>query len=101
MKNKASKQKSKRKGSENAFGCDLNEHLQTSGQEGTTFSLSLSSLSDLLSFRKDPYTILIDIKALSILCRLCVNYLYKPYIYSLSSIHTLCRVYVVLVQHRL
>ncbi|XP_072548685.1 rho GTPase-activating protein 31 [Salminus brasiliensis] len=34
MKNKASKQqKSKRKGSENAFGCDLTEHLQTSGQE--------------------------------------------------------------------
>ncbi|KAL7835054.1 hypothetical protein SRHO_G00293010 [Serrasalmus rhombeus] len=33
MKNKASKQKSKRKGSENAFGCDLTEHLQNSGQE--------------------------------------------------------------------
>ncbi|KAI4902493.1 hypothetical protein NFI96_014846 [Prochilodus magdalenae] len=33
MKNKASKQKSKRKGGENAFGCDLTEHLQNSGQE--------------------------------------------------------------------
>uniref|UniRef100_A0A8B9JIX1 Rho-GAP domain-containing protein n=1 Tax=Astyanax mexicanus TaxID=7994 RepID=A0A8B9JIX1_ASTMX len=26
-------QKSKRKGSENAFGCDLTEHLQSSGLE--------------------------------------------------------------------
>uniref|UniRef100_A0A8C1LG50 Rho GTPase activating protein 31 n=1 Tax=Cyprinus carpio TaxID=7962 RepID=A0A8C1LG50_CYPCA len=33
MKNKAAKLKSKRKGSENAFGCDLTEHLQTSGQD--------------------------------------------------------------------
>ncbi|XP_062844501.1 rho GTPase-activating protein 31 [Trichomycterus rosablanca] len=33
MKNKAAKQKSKRKGSDNAFGCDLNEHLQNSGHE--------------------------------------------------------------------
>ncbi|XP_066514722.1 rho GTPase-activating protein 31 isoform X2 [Hoplias malabaricus] len=33
MKNKASKQKSKRKGSENAFGCDLTVYLQHSGQE--------------------------------------------------------------------
>ncbi|XP_049321167.1 rho GTPase-activating protein 31 [Astyanax mexicanus] len=34
MKNKANKQqKSKRKGSENAFGCDLTEHLQSSGLE--------------------------------------------------------------------
>ncbi|KAF7688452.1 rho GTPase-activating protein 31 [Silurus meridionalis] len=33
MKNKAAKQKSKRKGSENAFGCDLSEHLQTSGHD--------------------------------------------------------------------
>ncbi|MCI4394184.1 hypothetical protein PGIGA_G00165870 [Pangasianodon gigas] len=33
MKNKAAKQKSKRKGSENAFGCDLTEHLQNSGHD--------------------------------------------------------------------
>ncbi|XP_026881608.2 rho GTPase-activating protein 31 [Electrophorus electricus] len=33
MKNKSAKQKSKRKGSENAFGCDLTEHLHSSGQE--------------------------------------------------------------------
>ncbi|XP_060718507.1 rho GTPase-activating protein 31 [Tachysurus vachellii] len=33
MKNKAAKQKSKRKGSENAFGCDLSEHLQSSGHD--------------------------------------------------------------------
>ncbi|XP_055056824.2 rho GTPase-activating protein 31 [Misgurnus anguillicaudatus] len=33
MKNKAAKQKSKRKGSENAFGCDLTEHLQSSGHD--------------------------------------------------------------------
>ncbi|XP_028839065.1 rho GTPase-activating protein 31 [Denticeps clupeoides] len=33
MKNKAAKQKSKRKGSENVFGCDLTEHLQNSGQD--------------------------------------------------------------------
>ncbi|TRY86706.1 hypothetical protein DNTS_028786 [Danionella cerebrum] len=33
MKNKAAKLKSKRKGSENAFGCDLTEHLQSSGQD--------------------------------------------------------------------
>ncbi|CAM4534741.1 unnamed protein product [Leuciscus chuanchicus] len=31
MKNKAAKLKSKRKGTENAFGCDLTEHLQNSG----------------------------------------------------------------------
>ncbi|KAK7173966.1 hypothetical protein R3I93_003713 [Phoxinus phoxinus] len=33
MKNKAAKLKSKRKGTENAFGCDLTEHLQISGQD--------------------------------------------------------------------
>ncbi|XP_034538733.1 rho GTPase-activating protein 31 [Notolabrus celidotus] len=33
MKNKGNKLKSKKKGSENAFGCDLIEHLQNSGQE--------------------------------------------------------------------
>ncbi|XP_029956083.1 rho GTPase-activating protein 31 isoform X2 [Salarias fasciatus] len=33
MKNKGTKQKSKKKGSENAFGCDLTEHLQSSGQD--------------------------------------------------------------------
>ncbi|KAM9332205.1 rho GTPase-activating protein 31 [Pholidichthys leucotaenia] len=33
MKNKGTKQKSKKKGSENAFGCDLIEHLQNSGQD--------------------------------------------------------------------
>ncbi|KAL1274207.1 hypothetical protein QQF64_027021 [Cirrhinus molitorella] len=33
MKNKAAKLKSKRKGTENAFGCDLTEHLQNSGQD--------------------------------------------------------------------
>uniref|UniRef100_A0A672LNQ4 Rho GTPase activating protein 31 n=1 Tax=Sinocyclocheilus grahami TaxID=75366 RepID=A0A672LNQ4_SINGR len=33
MKNKAAKLKSKRKGTENAFGCDLTDHLQTSGQD--------------------------------------------------------------------
>ncbi|KAL6098554.1 arhgap31 [Pungitius sinensis] len=33
MKNKGTKQKSKKKGSENVFGCDLIEHLQSSGQD--------------------------------------------------------------------
>uniref|UniRef100_A0A671KGS8 Rho-GAP domain-containing protein n=1 Tax=Sinocyclocheilus anshuiensis TaxID=1608454 RepID=A0A671KGS8_9TELE len=33
MKNKAAKLKSKRKGTENAFGCDLTEHLQNSGRD--------------------------------------------------------------------
>ncbi|XP_074467797.1 rho GTPase-activating protein 31 isoform X2 [Sebastes fasciatus] len=33
MKNKGTKQKSKKKGSEDAFGCDLIEHLQNSGQD--------------------------------------------------------------------
>uniref|UniRef100_UPI0037E8D91F rho GTPase-activating protein 31 n=1 Tax=Semicossyphus pulcher TaxID=241346 RepID=UPI0037E8D91F len=33
MKNKGNKLKSKKKGSENAFGCDLTEHLQNSGQD--------------------------------------------------------------------
>ncbi|XP_005165688.1 rho GTPase-activating protein 31 isoform X1 [Danio rerio] len=33
MKNKAAKLKSKRKGTDNAFGCDLSEHLQSSGQD--------------------------------------------------------------------
>ncbi|XP_051528245.1 rho GTPase-activating protein 31-like [Myxocyprinus asiaticus] len=33
MKNKVAKLKSKRKGTENAFGCDLTEHLQNSGQD--------------------------------------------------------------------
>ncbi|XP_076024856.1 rho GTPase-activating protein 31 isoform X2 [Genypterus blacodes] len=33
MKNKGSKLKSKKKGSENAFGCDLTEHLQSSGHD--------------------------------------------------------------------
>lgn len=33
MKNKGTKQKSKKKGSDNAFGCNLIEHLQSSGQD--------------------------------------------------------------------
>ncbi|TNM84930.1 hypothetical protein fugu_009108 [Takifugu bimaculatus] len=33
MKNKGTKQKSKKKGSDNAFGCDLIEHLESSGQD--------------------------------------------------------------------
>ncbi|KAM9788454.1 rho GTPase-activating protein 31 [Neosynchiropus ocellatus] len=33
MKNKGTKQKSKKKGNDNAFGCDLTEHLQTSGRD--------------------------------------------------------------------
>ncbi|KAM4547185.1 rho GTPase-activating protein 31 [Fundulus diaphanus] len=33
MKNKGNKQKAKKKGSENVFGCDLTEHLQGSGQD--------------------------------------------------------------------
>nr|XP_057943920.1 rho GTPase-activating protein 31 [Doryrhamphus excisus] len=33
MKNKGTKQKTKKKGSENAFGCDLTEHIQNSGQD--------------------------------------------------------------------
>uniref|UniRef100_A0A673MQR8 Rho GTPase-activating protein 31-like n=1 Tax=Sinocyclocheilus rhinocerous TaxID=307959 RepID=A0A673MQR8_9TELE len=33
MKNKAAKLKSKRKGTENAFSCDLTEHLQNSGRD--------------------------------------------------------------------
>lgn len=39
MKNKGTKQKSKKKGSDNAFGCDLIEHLQNSGQDGKGFIL--------------------------------------------------------------
>lgn len=39
MKNKGTKQKSKKKGSDNAFGCDLIEHLQSSGQDGKSFNL--------------------------------------------------------------
>lgn len=39
MKNKGTKLKSKKKGSENAFGCDLTEHLQNSGQDGKLFIL--------------------------------------------------------------
>lgn len=41
MKNKGTKQKFKKKGSENAFGCDLTEHLQNSGQDGKLFYLAL------------------------------------------------------------
>uniref|UniRef100_A0A8C6SY87 Rho GTPase activating protein 31 n=1 Tax=Neogobius melanostomus TaxID=47308 RepID=A0A8C6SY87_9GOBI len=33
MRNKATKQKSKKKGTDNAFGCDLIEHLQSTGQD--------------------------------------------------------------------
>ncbi|XP_064837068.1 rho GTPase-activating protein 31-like isoform X1 [Oncorhynchus masou masou] len=33
MKNKGTKQRSKKKGCENAFGCDLTEHLHNSGQD--------------------------------------------------------------------
>lgn len=34
MKNKGAKQKLKRKGAASAFGCDLTEHLESSGQDG-------------------------------------------------------------------
>lgn len=51
MKNKGTKLKSKKKGSDNAFGCDLIEHLQNSGQDGKTFILfSLKSKT----FNKQP-----------------------------------------------
>lgn len=50
MKNKGTKQKTKKKGSENAFGCDLIEHLQSSGHDGKCFTLfSLKSNSPLLA----------------------------------------------------
>lgn len=39
MKNKGIKQKSKKKGSDNAFGCDLIEHLESSGQDGKSLTL--------------------------------------------------------------
>lgn len=39
MKNKGTKQKSKKKGSDNAFSCDLIEHLQSSGQDGKCVNL--------------------------------------------------------------
>lgn len=39
MRNKGTKQKSKKKGSDNAFGCDLIEHLQNSGQDGKSLIL--------------------------------------------------------------
>lgn len=45
MKNKGTKQKTKKKGSENAFGCDLIEHLQNSGQDGKLFSFFLKIAS--------------------------------------------------------
>lgn len=42
MKNKGNKQKTKKKGNENVFGCDLIEHLQGSGQDGNScFRISL------------------------------------------------------------
>lgn len=34
MKNKGAKPKPKRKGAAGAFGCDLTEHLESSGQDG-------------------------------------------------------------------
>lgn len=34
MKNKGAKQKLKRKGATSAFGCDLTEYLESSGQDG-------------------------------------------------------------------
>lgn len=34
MKNKGAKQKLKRKGANSAFGCDLTEYLESSGQDG-------------------------------------------------------------------
>ncbi|KAM7374281.1 hypothetical protein PAMP_006949 [Pampus punctatissimus] len=46
MKNKGTKEKkSKKKGSENAFGCDLIEHLQNSGQDVTIVPMT-SFVSD-------------------------------------------------------
>lgn len=49
MKNKGTKQKSKKKGSENVFGCDLIEHLQNSGQDGKLFFMfSLTSNTQFL-----------------------------------------------------
>lgn len=39
MKNKGTKQRSKKKGSDNAFGCDLIEHLESSGQDGKKLTL--------------------------------------------------------------
>lgn len=37
MKNKGAKQKLKRKGAASAFGCDLTEYLESSGQDGKCF----------------------------------------------------------------
>ena len=44
MKNKGAKQRSKKKGSDNAFGCNLIEHLQSSGQDGKPSMFILSSV---------------------------------------------------------
>lgn len=78
MKNKGAKQKLKRKGAASAFGCDLTEYLESSGQDGNVppppflfksdgFSwgmldavhkLMCSRLVRSLYFKKKKYTIL-------------------------------------------
>lgn len=47
MKNKGAKQRSKKKGSENAFGCDLTEHLQNSGKDGKLVSFDVYYVASL------------------------------------------------------
>lgn len=59
MKNKGAKQRSKKKGSENAFGCDLTEHLQNSGQDGKLVSFNVyyvASLSCCFPFLLLPFS---------------------------------------------
>lgn len=56
MKNKGTKQRSKKKGCENAFGCDLTEHLHNSGQDGKLVSFNVyyvASLSRCFPFPAD------------------------------------------------
>lgn len=47
MKNKGAKQRSKKKGSENAFDCDLTEHLQNSGKDGKLVSFDVYYVASL------------------------------------------------------
>ncbi|KFO30734.1 Rho GTPase-activating protein 31 [Fukomys damarensis] len=50
MKNKGAKQKVKRKGAASAFGCDLTEYLESSGQDGWPSPSRRSVLAHLLRF---------------------------------------------------
>uniref|UniRef100_A0A9J8CWD5 Rho GTPase activating protein 31 n=1 Tax=Cyprinus carpio carpio TaxID=630221 RepID=A0A9J8CWD5_CYPCA len=96
MKNKAAKLKSKRKGTENAFGCDLTEHLQNSGQDGKSlFSILTPLLHGIVDgiYRLSGITSNIQKLRQEFCSEACPDLTKEVYLQDIHCVGSLCKLY--------